>query len=64
VAGGYHGNKKWYWYAKKGDQYDEINLTKKAAAELYWDPSGKSTSADIIMSFPYGLHNIVYGFLL
>jgi hypothetical protein len=56
VAGGYDANgRKWYWYAKKGNQYGEINLTK-GAAELYWDPSGKSTSADIIVSFPYGLH--------
>ena len=55
VAGGYNGNKKMYWYAKKGDEYGAINLTQKAAKTLYWDPTGKNTSADIIVSFPYGL---------
>jgi hypothetical protein len=55
VAGGYDANgRKWYWYAKKGDQYGEINLTKGAAKSLYSE--NKSTSADIIVSFPYGLH--------
>jgi hypothetical protein len=55
VAGGYDANgRKWYWYAKKGDQYGEINLTKGAAKSLYSERN--STSADIIVSFPYGLH--------
>ncbi|HAP93149.1 MAG TPA: hypothetical protein DCM26_00810 [Desulfotomaculum sp.] len=56
MAGGYDARgKKRYWYAKKGDAYGEINLTKKAATMLYTDPSGKSTSADVIVAFPYGL---------
>jgi hypothetical protein len=58
VAGGWRDDKKWYWYAKKGNTYGEINLTKKAASGLYWDPSGKSTSADVIVAFPYGLSMI------
>lgn len=50
-AGAYSAGKRYYWGS--AGTYGEANLTAKAASSFY--TASRSTSADVIISFPYGV---------
>lgn len=56
-AGAYDQGQPWYWQSRGSDStgtYGEVSLTQQTAANFYTQ-TANSTSANVIVSFPYGL---------